>query len=1073
MTSHIVYVDVPRAERHTTADHSETHKLFTGQKLWFAHTIPQRQWLIENARLNGATIVDIDKQADIKLVDHARKNQAPGTHSYRYVELSIRRGELEDLASHAVGAPTRVSRPVGSTVTAPRSGRVPYTEADDQFLWNWMIPFEENGGAYKGNEVYKQIEQANPRHTFQSWRDRWLKSTRYQKRSVTNSHATRPHHVDGPEPEPDQVHIARESSVLEPEQEQPRTSVSPKKKRRPFAEDEGEPASEVKPRRKAKRPVQSTPRLSVESAAIEPSTERSPAERPVERTEPETQAREPENEPDVRSREGDAHHENEDTESVTESEKQFLDGITGPFSKEDSLELYRLVPELTNMTPGQFLDVWRDMASSKDFKHHSAEEWKHWFEYRVLPDYCREKDLRIEEVAPYLFMQQDNGAPDEELSSDTGDAQHGDRPAESLEQAFACSNCYASEAEKWHYDKKGRALCKPCAVFLRTHGVPRPSTMGLDALGEAEDSEPQGPQTPLLLSPPKFAITPIVSSIKVSPKLPSVDLHRAVRDESKIPEGQCETRSPSFQPESPILSRPPEPNEARKRSAGRVTQSQSTQGTNQSSNESQAQTNSHSLGLVMGEAQSKEAQPPPEEHQDTRELKLDTAAPPFSFATTHARHRQRLRDDPRNLDIQQDSSLSTDKEPPREPPAIHLSTETEGLESSPPFAPSPSRSQGSLPPQPENFSPLFVAQDDQDEEFKELEIQDTEQQDIVPPDDEQLTSPLRLNLMSEGQWDVPAADASSRSSSYQSEELDVKPPVAQIRGGSSGTSAYGPEEEDDEDGDEADPKPPISGVRETSVELGSQSFETSRETMDQWETAPEQPRKRNREEERLSTQALFDGPDIDADMSTYLEIPEPEGGWDSILGSEAADTIEDDHQPTTSSKKSLHKQRAPGTAQHVQPDIDIKQENRTHLDPRPPPHADAENIDYNDPERGEWVMDKWEEQEKARYPNLRNMERILYKAAYCTSCDFPRASELVDRFLEQLRRKRRRTSTSSYAAVSEAELVVPEDMPGVWTDEDDRLLFSTKPADVQRIFDKHGHRAYDRRIDFLDAQAPE
>jgi hypothetical protein len=106
------------------------------------------------------------------------------------------------------------------------------------------------------------------------------------------------------------------------------------------------------------------------------------------------------------------------------------------------------------------------------------------------------------------------------------------------------------------------------------------------------------------------------------------------------------------------------------------------------------------------------------------------------------------------------------------------------------------------------------------------------------------------------------------------------------------------------------------------------------------------------------------------------------------------------------------------------------------------------------------------------------MEPILYKAAYCTSCEFSRASELVDRFLEQLRRKRRRTSSTStskldYAGVSEAELVVPEDMPGVWTDEDDRLLFSTNPDDVRRIFDKHGHRAYDRRIEFLEAQQPE
>lgn len=185
MSGHIVYEGVSRSHGYDSDDINHEDTLFAGQKLWFAHAIPQRKWLMENAQRNGAIVVDRDVEADVRLVDHAKKNNAPSTHSYKYVEASIRNGTLEDLASHVIGAPSRVSRPVGSSLTAPKTGRTPFTPEDDQLLWNWITPFAAKGGTWKGNEIYKQLEAANPRHTFQSWRDRWMKHTQYQKRQVT------------------------------------------------------------------------------------------------------------------------------------------------------------------------------------------------------------------------------------------------------------------------------------------------------------------------------------------------------------------------------------------------------------------------------------------------------------------------------------------------------------------------------------------------------------------------------------------------------------------------------------------------------------------------------------------------------------------------------------------------------------------------------------------------------------------------------------------------------------------------------------------------------------------------
>ena len=178
MAAVIVYEGVPNAQ-------GETGTLFQGQKMWFSATVPQRKWLVANVEAYGGEVVPLEKQADILIVDHKRKNPPPGTHSYQYVELSIRKGLLENLNDHVVGGTSRADRPVGSITMAPKGGRNPYTEADDQFLWNWVKPLEEAGGATAGNSIYQQLEAVNSRHTYQSWRDRWLKYVRHQKREIT------------------------------------------------------------------------------------------------------------------------------------------------------------------------------------------------------------------------------------------------------------------------------------------------------------------------------------------------------------------------------------------------------------------------------------------------------------------------------------------------------------------------------------------------------------------------------------------------------------------------------------------------------------------------------------------------------------------------------------------------------------------------------------------------------------------------------------------------------------------------------------------------------------------------
>lgn len=174
-------------------DAPNTEGLFAGQKFWFSSTVPQKSRFIDDVKANGGQVVLLEKQADICLYDHARKNPPPGMYSYRYVEYSVRKGQHEDLEAHRIGSlDSRAARPVGSVTLASKGSRTAFTEADDQMLWEWVKPHEGMRGS-AGNVIYQQLEAANPRHTFQSWRDRWLKYVQFQKRHRTPTDEQRQH----------------------------------------------------------------------------------------------------------------------------------------------------------------------------------------------------------------------------------------------------------------------------------------------------------------------------------------------------------------------------------------------------------------------------------------------------------------------------------------------------------------------------------------------------------------------------------------------------------------------------------------------------------------------------------------------------------------------------------------------------------------------------------------------------------------------------------------------------------------------------------------------------------------
>ena len=80
------------------------------------------------------------------------------SHSYTFIEKSIRNGDLENLEDHRVGASGGIVRSVGSTVQPAKGTRNKYTEADDCILWDWVQENPQKGGGTDGNEIYKQLE---------------------------------------------------------------------------------------------------------------------------------------------------------------------------------------------------------------------------------------------------------------------------------------------------------------------------------------------------------------------------------------------------------------------------------------------------------------------------------------------------------------------------------------------------------------------------------------------------------------------------------------------------------------------------------------------------------------------------------------------------------------------------------------------------------------------------------------------------------------------------------------------------------------------------------------------------
>ncbi|UPX20454.1 uncharacterized protein EKO05_0010684 [Ascochyta rabiei] len=153
----------------------ETGRLFESRKFWVAQHVPHRSALLDLIRANGGHITLLEKQADWMIADHFRKGCPPASISYEFVHKSVAKGEILDPSDFPAGPRIGTARDPGSLVRPAKGARNAYTPDEDRILYNWVKDAAAAGVATSGNELYKQLEQKCPRHTWQSWRDRYLK----------------------------------------------------------------------------------------------------------------------------------------------------------------------------------------------------------------------------------------------------------------------------------------------------------------------------------------------------------------------------------------------------------------------------------------------------------------------------------------------------------------------------------------------------------------------------------------------------------------------------------------------------------------------------------------------------------------------------------------------------------------------------------------------------------------------------------------------------------------------------------------------------------------------------------
>lgn len=99
----------------------------------------------------------LEKNADMLIADHIRKDVPSGSYSWKYITDSVENGfaQLED--RYLIGPDPSISRPAGTSAPT-KTTRTPFTDADDAALAKWVL--SQDADYTGGNKLYMALEKA-------------------------------------------------------------------------------------------------------------------------------------------------------------------------------------------------------------------------------------------------------------------------------------------------------------------------------------------------------------------------------------------------------------------------------------------------------------------------------------------------------------------------------------------------------------------------------------------------------------------------------------------------------------------------------------------------------------------------------------------------------------------------------------------------------------------------------------------------------------------------------------------------------------------------------------------------
>ncbi|KAM0478467.1 hypothetical protein ACHAPX_005055 [Trichoderma viride] len=145
--------------------------IFQGMKFWISRLVPSRDWIIDQIQTNSGTVVVQEKDADMLIADHARKDVPLGSYSWKYITESVKAGFAQVEDKYLNGPPPGQPRSILAGSRAKKT-RTPFSEQDDAILAKHVL---QKAIDTAGNKMYMELEALYPHHTYQSWRHRWVK----------------------------------------------------------------------------------------------------------------------------------------------------------------------------------------------------------------------------------------------------------------------------------------------------------------------------------------------------------------------------------------------------------------------------------------------------------------------------------------------------------------------------------------------------------------------------------------------------------------------------------------------------------------------------------------------------------------------------------------------------------------------------------------------------------------------------------------------------------------------------------------------------------------------------------